>query len=124
MSQDPIPGRTRDRSESKPNGADLNANRQKIEDVIQDVMKGVKAPTKTKDEEIVERVNIIVADTQREFLTMYKINVVPMQKETALQNIRTLYKQKFSPFTHDELLDVLTLTLSSLAVESLHDKLI
>lgn len=119
---DPIPGRSKDRT---PSQAELNAERVRIDNVIADVMKAVpKAPAKTHEEEMIEHVTAITKEVFKSFMLQYQINVNPMTKQQAANHIIDLYKAKYSSWPKDDLVEVLSMTLASLAVESIRHKLI
>lgn len=108
----------------QPSSSDLNRSKQHIENVLKEITSKIVAPTKTPRDLMVERANEVTRRCQQHFRTQHRINVVPMRKDDAVEHIYKLYQDELVTWSKDELLMLTCLTLSVLAVESLHDELI
>ena len=109
---------------TQPDRSDLNHSKLCVEQVIAEVMGSVHAPVKTFEQELIERINAITVECFHSFKKQHQINVKPMTKNEAVNNIKKLYRDKYVDWNKNDLMEALVLTLAVLAVESLHDELI
>ena len=110
---------------TKPSSADLNTSRLKTSQVIEEITKSIlaKTPAKTLEEEVIERANVVTKDVYDTFLRMHSLTAVPMKYEDAIHHIYDLYRARYSSWTKDELLLLVSLQQAVLGAESLRDQL-
>ena len=103
---------------------DLNHNRLVVEQVIADVMKTQPKQQESKEAELIKRSNIISQRVASNFATQAQIKIKPTTYEDAVRQITVLYKDEFTTWSKDDLLQLLSLQSAVLGAESLRSELI
>lgn len=96
---------------------------QKIVDDFVD--KGKKQEVLTARQELVKKANAVTMKVQQTFLSKHPyLNLVPVKKDDARDEIYSLYRDNYTTWTRDELLENLALIQACYHAESMHDHLI
>jgi hypothetical protein len=112
-------------SDPEPNNERLGSI--ELQNVVKDVMKNSKLPypVLSHREQLARRAALITKSVHETFMKKHsKLDLIPMTKQSARDELYPDYKDHYRTWSHEDLVEYVSLLESSLHGESMHNHLI